>query len=714
MPACAIALASAPPLSWAAGEPADGIRELPGITVTASDPGESTEDTGSYTTGQTSAATRLPLSLRDTPQSVTIVTRQRMDDQQMDSIRDVLENTTGISSATLDSERVSYYARGFRISNFQYDGVPTSELPDAFVPGEGVLDTAFYDRVEVVRGATGLLNGVGNPSASINLVRKRPQRAFSASGSLAAGSWDRHRGTVDVSTPLAGDGRLRGRLIGAYQEGGSQMDYYRQRRRSFYGVVDADLGSRTTLSLGYEYQDIDPDGITWGGVPLFYSDGSRARWSRAKNLAARWNSWDSTLRTAFATLEHRYDNGWKIRANLSQKRTESNGEFFSALGYPDRATGIGLLPVALQSHLDSRQNSLDLMAGGPFRLLGREHELVAGAMGSRRKAHDRSTGFVFPDAPMGSVYDWDGRYPKPDFSAVPHSPTDTTVKQSGFYAAARFSLADPLKLIVGGRFSDYELDQNADGRAFHYKKTAKFIPYAGVVYEINDTYSAYASYTEIFDPQTQRDRNGDVLPPTTGKNREIGIKGEYLDGRLTASLALFDIRQDHVAQTDAGHLMPDGAQAYYAANGTRSRGFDLDVQGELARGWNLYAGMSHFTARTGDGARLSSEIPRSTVRLFTTYRLPGAWNRLTLGGGVNWQSRYFQEATGPQDAVEAGQKAYALTSLMARYELNDRTALTANVNNLFDKKYYAMAGFYNQYLYGESRNFMLNLGYRFE
>ncbi|HGW3656648.1 TPA: TonB-dependent siderophore receptor [Pseudomonas aeruginosa] len=717
--ACAIALLAIGDGARAAShasadEPADDTASLPSLTITTQATGETTEGSQAYTTNQTSAATGLPLSLRETPQSVTVMTRQRMDDQRLHSIRRVLENTTGISSSTLDSERVSYYSRGFQVTSFQYDGIPTSELPDAFAPGEGALDTAIYDRVEVVRGATGLLNGVGNPSASINLVRKHPLDTFRLHGALEAGSWDTRRSLLDVSAPLSADGRVRGRLVGAYQDGNSFRDYYEQRRQSLYGVMDIDLTEDTLLTFGYDYQNIDPDGITWGGVPLFYSDGSRAHWSRSKTLAARWNSWDSTLKTAFATLEQRFANGWRVRGNLSQKKADSDGDFFSALGYPDRQTGQGLLPVALQSRLDTRQTSLDLMANGPFQLGGREHELVVGAMGSRRTAHDRSTGFIYPGAAMGNIYDWNGYYPKPDFSRFAHAPTDTRVKQAGLYTTARLSLADPLTLIVGGRLSQYEIDQETSTRDFHYERRGKFIPYAGLVYDLDETYSVYASYTEIFNPQLKRDRNGGVLAPTKGRNKEVGIKAEYLEGRLNASLALFETRQDNVAQIDSGHLLPDGTQAYTAASGTKARGFDIDLQGQLTQNWNLSFGLSHFTASDGDGHRLSSEIPRSTARLFSTYRLPGDLERITLGGGVNWQSRFYQEATGPQGAVEVGQKSYALASLMARYRLSDRATLSANLDNLFDRKYVTMAGFYNQYLYGEPRSLIVGVSYTFE
>lgn len=681
---------------------------LPAITVTGRMNAAATEGTGSYTTGKTAAATRLPLSLRETPQSVTVVTRQRMDDQQLNSVKDVLENTTGISSNTNDTERVSFYSRGFRIDSFQYDGIPT-----AYFEGTSFLDTAFYDRIEIVRGAAGLLTGAGNPSASVNLVRKRPTREFSASASVSAGSWDNYRGTADISTPLTDDGHVRARLVGVRQDRDSYIDRYQQDKNAFYGVIEADLTPDTTLSLGYDHQDIRADGSTWGGMPIWFSDGSKADWSRSKSLAANWSGWDNSLKTTFSSLEHHFDNDWKALAVFTHQETDSDFKLFSGSGFPNRITGQGPVPVGLASRTATRQNSLDAMASGPFQLLGRRHELVVGVMGSKRTSNQDSTGFVFGRTSMGSIYDWHGIYPELDFAAAGYRPTNTTIKQSGVYSAARFSLADPLKLIIGGRFSNYEIDQNTNGVRFHYKKTGEFTPYAGLIYDINDTYSAYVSYTEIFNPQTYRDRDGNVLKPTTGKNKEIGLKREYLDGRLNASASLFEARLDNLAQIDAGQILPDGTQAYSGSSGTKSRGIDVDLQGELTPGWNLYAGISHFTGTDPSDRRLSSQLPRTTARLFTTYRLPGIWNKLTLGGGVTWQSRFYQFATSPNGTATAEQKPYALASLMARYAVTERVAVAVNVNNLFDKKYAVMSGFYNQILYGEPRNVMATVSVKY-
>ncbi|MGJ7558493.1 TonB-dependent siderophore receptor [Variovorax sp. RB2P76] len=692
---------------------------LPVITVTGRVDSAVTEGTGSYTTGETAAATHLPLSLQETPQAVTVITRQRMDDQQLNSVQGVLDNTTGVSSYQSDSERTSFYSRGFLINNVQYDGIPA--VVGNIVSGSGIgsLDTAFYDRVEVVRGASGLLTGTGNPSAAINLVRKRPTSDFSAAASLGAGSWDTHRGMGDISTPLTEDGRIRARMVGTYQDGHSYIDGYKPERKSFYGIIEADLTPHTTVRLGYDYQDITPKGSTWGGLPLWFSDGTQAAYSRSKNYAQDWSHWDNTLKTAFAEIEHRFDSGWKLRAVANQYRTESDAELLGLVGRPDRATGLGsypygAYPVALASEGRSRQNTVDVMASGPFELLGRQHELVVGVTSSRRTASQEDIAPFYAGFAPVNVYDLSPAFPRPNFDAMPSIPTRTRIEQSGVYSAARFSLADSLKLIVGGRFSNYEIDDVVGVSSLHYKKSSEFTPYAGLIYDIDKTYSAYVSYTGIFNPQTDyRDSRGNVLTPSKGKTKEIGLKGAYMEGRLNASVALFETELDNAAQMLAGTYTPSGAQAYKGADGTKSRGIELDLQGELARGWNIYAGIAHFTAQDGDGARLNSQIPRTTLQLFTTYQFPGEWSKLTLGGGVKWQSRFYQAPNTGTSSLGGEQGSYALASLVARYAFTKKTNVAVNLNNVFDKKYALQKGDFDTVGYGAPRNVMVTLNYRY-
>ena len=204
-----------------------------------------------------------------------------------------------------------------------------------------------------------------------------------------------------------------------------------------------------------------------------------------------------------------------------------------------------------------------------------------------------------------------------------------------------------------------------------------------------------------------------MLTPSKGKTKEIGLKGAYLDGRLNASVALFETRLDNAAQIVAGSYTPAGGQAYKGADGTKSRGIELDLQGELARGWNIYAGIAHFTAQDGDGVRLNSQLPRTTAQLFTTYQLPGDWSKLTLGGGIKWQSRFYQAPNTGTSSLGGEQGSYALVSLMGRYDVTKQTNVTVNVNNVLDKKYALQKGDFDTVGYGAPRNVMVTLNYRY-
>ena len=155
---------------------------LGNIDVTASsvdehDASMTTEGSERYGTTATNPATRMVLSPRETPQSVSVITRQQMDDFNLDSVAEVMQRTPGVTVKSQDTERQQLFARGFEITNFLYDGMPSTRI-DTLGKQAALSDTFIYDRIEVLRGASGLLNGIGNPSATVNLVRKKPTRDF--------------------------------------------------------------------------------------------------------------------------------------------------------------------------------------------------------------------------------------------------------------------------------------------------------------------------------------------------------------------------------------------------------------------------------------------------------------------------------------------------------------------------------------------------------
>lgn len=686
------------------------------VTVRASStPTLTTENTQSYTAEGASTATGLTLTLRETPQSVTVVTRERLDDQGLNSIKDVVEQTAGISSQEFDSARYGFAARGFDITNLQVDGVATA-WEAGWSAGESLSGVAIYDRIEIVRGAAGLLVGVGNPSAAINMVRKRAtSKVFTGQLELGLGNHQQTHGMVDLSTPLNAEGSVRARVVGALQKQDSVRQGAGEDHKEFYGTVAADLTPRTQLTVGASQQVNDPKSPSWGGIPAWYSDGSRTDFDPSTTTSADWTRYKATNKVAFAELKHRLDNDWKLRSTVQHSETGGFSKLLYIYGVVDRQTGLGLTAWPGRYATTRKQDDVDLQASGPFDAFGRRHELTMGLQHSTQKFDaDGYPALSWPD--VGDFRNWTGHSAEPVWGdRYDYESFKTT--QTGLYAATKLSLTDPLKLILGARATEWKksgLDYYGSAYAI---KHSKVTPYAGLVYDLNDTYSAFASYTSIFNPQSERDRNGRYLDPIEGNSKEVGIKAEYLDGRLNAGLTLFQIDQDNLAQADVGQMVPGSsppAQAYYAAQGTRSRGFELDVSGELQPGWNLSVGLSQFKAQDAANKDVNSDMPRKMLKVFTSYRLPGAWSKLVLGGGVNWVGGHYGEGLDPTGNVSRiEQAAYTLVNLMARYEISPQTSLQLNIDNATDKRYYSQVGFYSQYAWAEPRSVLLTLKHRF-
>lgn len=684
------------------------------VKVTAQVLGETTEGSGSYTTGKARTSTPLSLSLRDTPQSVSVVTRQRIEDQAFLTITDVVNNVTGVSVNQYETHRGQFSARGFDINALMVDGVPTT-WEQGWSSGEIMTSLAMYDRVEVVRGATGLTTGSGEPSAAINLVRKRASsKELSGTVEAGIGSWNERRLMADVSAPVNEAKTLRTRLVAEYVDRDSWVDNMKNEHQTLFATFEADLTPDTLLSGGFSRQENSPRGSMWGGLPVWYSDGTRAHWDRSKTTAADWTRWDSVYENYFAALEHRFANDWKVKATYNHGDRTADSYLLYLFGSPDRVTGLGMFTWPGSYKVHSRHEDIGLQASGPFSLFGRTHELAVGYVHSTQKlkADSRTAaGGMAPD-----FNNWDGSYPEPVWGPLSYYEKATT-KQEAVYGAARLSLADPLKLIVGARLTNYEksADEASTNPVFISFKS-QLTPYAGLIYDLNESYSLYASYTDIFQPQQRRDINGKYLDPILGKSMEAGVKGEFLGGRLNGSFAMFRIKQDNLAQSTGvnipGTVPPE--TAYRASEGATSEGFEIEFAGELTPGWNASAGYTRFRATDANGADVNSIYPRQLLRLFTTYRLPGALSALTVGGGVNWQGKTYTYATNPLGVLDKiEQKPYSLVNLMARYDITRQLSAQLNVNNVFDKTYYGMFDAYDQMTYGAPRSATLSMRYKF-
>lgn len=660
---------------------------LEALDVSAERGQVSSESTGSYISGTTTTSMKMELGHRETPQAITVVTRKQMDDFAQNDINDVLEGATGVTVESVETDRTYYTSRGFDINNFQYDGVG---LPAVYDNVQGELDTAFFDRVEVVRGANGLMAGSGNPAATVNFIRKRPTAQTNASVAVTGGSWDKKRIVGDLSGTVSESGAVRGRVVAGYEDKGSYLDRYSNEKQMFYGVLEADLTDTTLLTLGHSIQTSDTDSPLWGALPLFYTDGTATDFARSTSTASDWSYWDNTQHNSFVELHQELAGGWRAKGTVFRLENDSESELFYQYGTPDSQTGDGLLAYPSQYDLNVEQWVVDAYATGPFELVNRTHELVLGATWSRSETVDESRYGQGIGNSLPPLNEWNGSYPRPTFdNGVGGS--DWTDRETATYAAARWTLTDSLTAITGVRLTWLDSKGTSYGAAKTTSYDAIETPYAGLIYDLNDDHSVYASYTEIFTPQTELDINRDRLDPIDGVNYELGLKSEFLNDRVNTTVALFQTEQQNVAE--ATGTFPGTQDAYYRGiDGLESRGIELEFVGDVTDRIQLFAGYTYVDIEDADGNSAKPFVPEHLAQLRGTWRVPGV-EGLEVGSKVRWQSSISQDQGMVTTGSNAGakivteQESYAVLDLMASYDFAGDWNATLNVNNVTDEKY---------------------------
>ncbi|CAB3700709.1 Ferric-pseudobactin BN7/BN8 receptor [Achromobacter deleyi] len=682
------------------------------VTVEAS-LGATTEGTHSYTTGSMATATKLALSPRETPQSVSVVTRQQIEDRGFQSLDDVARDVPGLTTRQIGGgERTQFFSRGFEISSFLADGVPLAYDYDT----QGVATLAMYDRIEVLRGAAGMMTGAGNPSGTINLVRKRPTSLPQFSVTTSAGSWDNYRGEVDGGGALNQSGSVRARGVISYQDSNTFKKAYEHQRQLYYGTIEADITARTTLSIGGYYNREDSPGADWNGLPT-RRDGSFYDFKRSTRLSPDWAYWNKENTSFFAELDHRFDSGWsgKVTARTLRARMNMLGSYLYPLEdseYFGQRLG--------QYDYDKTQYSLDAYLSGPFTLLGRKHELVLG--GSFLKNRDN-------DGPGGwpSAYDMTVDPESWNSSAVAKPQFDYPWSRKGYqrqvsgYATTRLSLADPLTLMLGARLDWYAYDMMLKSGDYvsppaGYTVNHELTPYAGLIYDLDSHHSVYTSWTSVFQPQGSQSASGTPLAPVIGTNLEAGVKGEYFDGRLNASAAVFQIRQrNRPVALETSACAPGVIECYAPSGKVESRGFEVEVAGALTPGWQISAGYtfnrSKYLEASGSnpaGAPYDTQTPRHLFKLSTMYTLPGSLNAWRVGGAVRMQSAISLPA------YHVRQAGYSIWDAVVAYRASPQLDLRLNVYNLFDKYYYqAIGSTQDNNHFGTPRSFLLTARYTF-
>ena len=659
------------------------------------------EGTGSYAAPVVTWGGKAPVRILDVPSSISVITRQRIQDQNLVTVESALREVTGVTVTPWDGATSQIRSRGYNLEA-SYDGIPAYGALSAFQQ----FDLAIYDRVEVLRGPGGIFQGSSQPGGVANFVRKRGREVFGGSAALSAGSWSNRRGELDIGGPLNAAGTLRSRAVVSAHRREYFYDTAESDKHLYYATVDYDLAPATTVSLSATQQSDDV--MPYMGQPSFidqrFLDAPRSLYPYPDWVIQRWDKQSLAL-----DLEHAFGNGWSINARASRQRLD----WFYKDSYPtsgvDPQTGTVAGYARRQSDNDETRNGVDLFASGPFSLLGREHQATVGANIEEYESTSRyGQGAPARNIPVST----------PDLveeiAIEPTSGYNGITRQSGLYAQLRLSLTERVQGVAGARWSKFAVrSRNVSPQPLTAWKDGaeadgEITPYAGIVVHLTDALTAYASHADTFMPQTQRRVTGEAIDPRVGKQLELGTKASLRGGALIVAASAFRTR-------DVNRSYPDLVNPgfFLQAGEVEVKGWELELTGSPLPNLDLSAGYTRLLTRYVrhqtllEGSPFTLFEPDHTLKLFAHYRFgDGVLHGISVGGGAHVSSGIL--GTGVAGVRE--QKGYAVASLQAGYRFTDALGMTVAINNLFDRHYYERVGTLTSYnTPGEPRNVMLTL-----
>lgn len=655
-----------------------------------------------------SGATGLGLDSFDTPQSLSILEGETIADYNLTDINSLFKNVTGINVDSTETDRTYFNARGFDITSMHVDGAGIP-FGDIFV---GDLDTAMYEKVEFIRGSNGLITGLGNPSGTVNYVRKRPGNDTQASIDLTVGRWSNVRAVVDVSTPLTESGSWAARAVVVHQDKESWLDHYANNRSVFYGVVDGQLSDDVTITFGYSHQDNNSDGVTWGAIPLIYADGTQTDFSVATTTAMDWTYWDTLNKTAFAELSWYITDDLQYTSKVNHIKYEDQSELFYTYYNTglDADTGLGMLGYPGKFTSDEDTLIWDNNLQGSFMAWGLEHTFNLGVSLADAETSDMDFGALSGFDVMPGLPGWNGTEVARPAWAPAYEAGFTDISLNRFYGAMQLAVTEAFELVVGASFVDYENEGESWGASTSTTEDGSS-PYLGFTWEVMEDLNLYGSYSDIYQPQYYLNEDLQPLGSAEGRSYEMGLKKRF-DNNFLVSLAVFRTEQENLYEfieygdgdgIDDDDYSDDFNYALYRGVTVDSNGFELEFSGKMNKEWTLQGGFTVLTMDDENGDEARTFIPRRTIKLLADYS-PQWEEKLHAGISVRWQSEIYNDTA----YGRITQDSYGLLGGYVRYQFNEQIALALNLENITDEQYINSVRT-DQGFYGSPTNYSLTL-----
>lgn len=638
------------------------------------------EETDDYLVPNASTATRTDTSILDTPASIQVIPRQVLEDQQVTRLDEALNNVSGVTfGGTFVNTSLNFNIRGF--------DAPT--LRNGFRDFGGFTGVSpsitNLERVEVLKGPASILYGEVQPGGLINLVTKQPLSTPTYEISAQVGNRGVFQPQIDLSGPLVSNQRLRYRLNASYFHDDGFTDFDQTIERTFVAPVLAwQVSDRTHLTINAEYLN-DQQPFETG---LVASGNSVVDVPFDRIIAEPDNFTDSELFRVGYDLEHQFNDQWQIRNAFEY----SNRDLLNVSALPldfDEITGF-VTRFPSKQELDTENFSLQTNVVGEFGTGSVSHTLLAG-VDLNRTEDSEVTGFDFFNPSFLDIFNPIYGLTSIDEDNLPlFRDTDIQVDRLGIYLQDQIDITDNLILLAGVRYDTVEQKNinnptDLDPTGFETTQNdSAWTPRVGIVYQPVDSLSLFASYSQSFTPNLGTTSAGDSLEPEEGEGFEIGIKAEFLEGNLFATLAYFDITRQNVATPD-----PLDAFSSVATGEQRSQGVELDVVGEILPGWNMIASYAYTDARVTEDNLIPDgngifNIPEHSASLWTTYEIAsGDLQGLGFGLGFN----FVGEREGDLDN-SFQLDDYFLTNAGIFYR-RDNWRFALNAKNLFDIDYIA-------------------------
>lgn len=714
-----------------------------------------TEGSKSYATNKVNIGGKTPTRLNEVTNAVSVLTNQRIEDQGIQSIDNALQRSTGITRLVDSVGNPAYYSRGFSIDSVQIDGGAANGGDNSLQLSN--TDLSMYDSVQILRGADAFGNAgaSSSPSATVNLVRKKPLDHKQLNVELSAGSWDSYRGSVDVTGPIALDGAVRGRLIVTGENRNEFYDNSNKKNELIFGTLEADITPDTLFTIGASYQNQDLP--FWSnGLPRYMS-GDDLKLPRSTSLIMPYNRLNHETYEVFTKLSQKINKNWSWNSSLSYKESNQDGQSNSlTLRYiePDGSVmGVAYLNSLRYKDNKNKLLSWDTAVNGQFDLFGLPQKVEIGFNSSKQnynslteQVSDRFNGLnIFHlnrDQFVGSAFDPSNK----SYNTVLNK-RDTTYLTG--YGSFDFNIVPKLHFLTGLRWSytDFNLlgqqsvpSINYSGTFVHstYKDIHWQVPAYALRYDFNQQWSSYIGYKDIYKPQADRvTADGKPMSPETGNSREVGIKYTSPKNDLNISLALYKSKVDNTAVQDwiATQLHPGDSSCCYVIGGARSesKGADLEIQGKVLPWWEMSLGYTYnLNKKTGtnlnfdgqdeavDQVPVETQSPKHLLKLWNTFQFSGNQylDHLKAGIGLTAQSKTYVvgEVRNGNDFYDYKFKGpgYAVMDALVSYDINKNINLSFNVNNIFDKTYYATQDrVTGGNWYGAPRNYLLTLRAKF-